>query len=87
MSSKDTIGGYDGMNPEVYNWVMQHCHPLFEQSDTSFWKIGVYELNSSLEGQSGQGGTHSLLAQLSRSTRPFRFLTTSYSATREEDVA
>jgi hypothetical protein len=86
MSSKDAIGGYDGMNPEVYNWVLQHCHPLFEQNDTSFWKIGVYELNSSLEGQSGRGGTYSLLAQHSKSPHPFRFSTTSFLATREEDV-
>jgi hypothetical protein len=44
MSSKDAWGMYDATTPQFYDWVIHNSHPLFEQDDLSFWKLGVYQL-------------------------------------------
>lgn len=53
MSSKDASGGYDETTPQFYNWVILHSHPLFEQNDLSFGKIGIYQLLAT-KGREGQ---------------------------------
>jgi 4-amino-4-deoxy-L-arabinose transferase-like glycosyltransferase len=46
MSAKDAWGGYDGMTPQLYHWIIENSHPLFVQNDLSFWTVGVYRLNT-----------------------------------------
>jgi hypothetical protein len=55
MSSKDAAGGIDAMTPQLYTWVIHNSSPLLVLNDSSFGKIGLYQLKPTAMLNSGAG--------------------------------
>lgn len=70
MSSKDLAEGFNNTTPAFYDWVMANTHPLQVSYDTSYWTIGLYELNPPLAPEVLQNCQGPSLGRHTRSTMP-----------------